>query len=58
MAANLVSVILSALPQDIFLFTFLPAQLVITLLALGAAIWLTGRLKRLTEPQAYRIFRM
>lgn len=58
MAANLVSVILSALPQDLFLFTFLPAQLIFTLAGAGAAVFCLIRLKRLTEPRVYRIFHL
>ena len=58
MSANLVSVIISALTGSLEFLNSLPAQLILTLLALGGAIWCIGRLKRLTEPRAYRIFHL
>ena len=58
MSANLGSILFSALTSRLAFLNSLPARLILTFAALGAAIWCTGRLKRLTEPKAYRIFHL
>lgn len=57
-AANLASVLLSALPQDLFFLSSLPFQILLALLGLGGAAWCLVWLKKRTEPQAYRIFHL